>query len=87
MKDKKVHKAWKVIAIVLIILNLLFLLFYIIGTQSIKQEERQTSICYYDVCKDYPDASYDPETQVCDCYDYDVFGDLVYATSEYMGRR
>jgi hypothetical protein len=78
---------WKILAIILLVIVLLEngLIFW--GYASNSQVEKETNICYYDVCEDYSNAYYDSSNKVCDCYESDLMGNEVIAKSEYMGRR
>lgn len=35
---------------------------------------KNTNLCYYEICGDYPEAYYDSE--ICYCYDYDLMGEV-----------
>lgn len=86
-KLRKSRKAWRTATIVLTIVLALWLTLGIVAINGENRVIRETNICYYDVCGAYPYAEYDSVNKVCDCYDYDVLGDLVYKKSEYMGKR
>lgn len=78
---------WKVLFIIVLVLFLLENSLVVWGAVSNKQIEKQTNVCYYDICADYPDAYYDYQTKLCDCYDKDLMGNKIIAKTEYMGKR
>jgi len=73
---------WKTIAIVFIILFIIENMFigYMIylGNEDIKKETE----CLWDICGEHPYAEY--LDNVCYCYDYDLFGELVLDKTEVM---
>lgn len=73
---------WKILAIVFIILFALETLYIGWSVSYVMKEERLTNDCFYNICADYPDAYY--LEGVCTCYDYDMLGNLVPATTKYM---
>jgi hypothetical protein len=78
---------WKVLFIIILVLFVLENSLIVWGAVSNNKLEKETNICYYDVCEDYPNAYYDSSNKVCDCYESDLMGNEVIAKSEYMGRR
>ncbi len=76
---------WKAIAIIFIILFTLLIVFGIWAVAYANHDLKQQNICFYDICSGYPDAYY--FDQICECYDYDVIGNLIISKSEYMGKR
>lgn len=74
---------WKVVAIVFMILFIVENLLMIFGLYLINKETNQTMECYYEICKDYPDA-WLGEDNVCTCYDYDMFGEYVVAKEVWL---
>jgi hypothetical protein len=73
----------KVTAIIFIILLFLLETIYIVWSfLYYYSEQEKTSICYYDVCEDYPEVLY--QDNICYCYDYDVIGNLQVVKTEYM---
>ena len=60
-------ETWKIIAIIFTILFILETSFLAYSVVLVTQEEADIKECYYDLCKDYPDAYY--EGGVCACYD------------------
>jgi len=62
---------WKTIATILFVLLVLENAFIAWGLVLVDREEKQTNNCYYNVCADYPQADYNVDTGVCQCYDYD----------------
>ncbi|HDK42037.1 MAG TPA: hypothetical protein ENG87_01555 [Candidatus Pacearchaeota archaeon] len=85
MKKEKVSRGWRTLAIILLILSVSMIILTIISIHQNTQQVKNTNICYYDICSDYPDAYY--ENDVCTCYDYDVLGNEQVAYTEYMGKR
>ena len=77
MGGKMEKSGWKIIAVVFILLFLAETLFIIWGYHLVVNEEKKTMSCYYEVCKDYPDARYETQRSLCTCYDYDVLGQLM----------
>ena len=65
---------WKTIAIIFITLFVIENVFIVWSTILILREEKQTMECYYEICKDYPEAWL--EDGLCTCGDYDVLGNL-----------
>ena len=80
-------KAWKTIAIILLVIFILENSLMAYGYFSTKDIEKETNICYYDVCEGYPDAYYYYSDKICDCYDSDLMGNEILVKTEYMGRR
>jgi len=79
-ETKKNH--WKTVAIVFIILFAIETSFFIWSYKITITEERAIMECYYDICKDYPEAV--KEGDLCSCYDYDLLGEYVIAKQELM---
>jgi hypothetical protein len=78
---------WKVAAIIVICLLILENSFIYWGYSLNKKEQERQTMCYYNVCQDYPQAILDPDTNVCSCYDYDLLGNINYersVKSEYL---
>lgn len=73
---------WKILAITSWILLLVLVALAIWGMIDAKKEVERTTLCYYDICEEYPDALV--ESNVCFCYDYDVLGNLMIAKTEIM---
>ena len=64
-------------------------LFILWGFQILEGEEREITRekikmnkCYYDICKEYPEAKL--EDNVCFCYDYDNLGSLILVETKVM---
>jgi len=84
MEQKKSNK-WKIIGIIGIVVIVLFTLEnLLIGYLfvDIAKDNKNTNVCYYDICEKYPDAQY--EDGVCKCYDYDLTGYPALAKSKVM---
>jgi hypothetical protein len=75
-------KGWRTIAIIFIILFILENLLIAYGLYLINKEEKMIKECYYDICEEYPDASLNGD--ICTCYDYDLFGNLVNSKQRYL---
>jgi len=71
---------WKVLAIIFITLFILETAFVIWGMMLVSNEEAKTEECYYEVCRDYPDAWL--EGNICSCFEYDILGNLVVSKTE-----
>ena len=71
---------WKVIAIVFIILFILENSFFGWALWVDAELTADTNECYYDICADYPDAQL--IGSVCTCYDKDLMGNSVAATTK-----
>lgn len=84
---KQVKPIWKTIAIILMAILIILFVIVIWSNASYNKEMKETNICYFDVCEQYPDAEYDYYEKVCYCYDYDMMGDLVLSKTKYMGKR
>lgn len=78
----KMKNNWKSIAIIFIILFGLLLAYNLWAIGYVLSEEKKVNECFYDICEYYPDAEYDDN--LCTCYDYDTFGDLIVAKQKYM---
>lgn len=74
---------WKVVAIIFIGLFIVENLIIVWGFVLAHNEEKQTNICYYDICSEYPEADFTNE--LCSCYDYDVLGKLTIVKQKYLG--
>jgi len=75
---------WKALAIVLIAIQIIQICFVVWSVQSINHEEEQMNECYYNVCKDYPQA--DIQEGVCSCYYFDeVSGEYELSETAYIG--
>lgn len=74
---------WKVLAIIFFSLFMIETIFWLWMVKITINEENKILDCYYEICGDYPDASY--ENKICTCYDYDVIGDLIPSKYEVMG--
>ena len=68
-------ETWKTIAIIFIVLFILETAWICLGWYILITEENKTNECYYNVCSDYPEATY--ESGVCTCYDYDLMGEFI----------
>jgi len=73
---------WKTLAIILIAIMVLWLALGFWEVYDENKNNQRSTICYYDVCGEYPDAAYYSDTKVCACYDYDVLGSLVVSKYE-----
>ena len=73
---------WKVIAIVFIVLFTLETSFLVFSLMVYNKEVKDTNICYYEVCEDYPEAVL--EDGLCHCYGYSVLDELVLTKTEIM---
>ena len=73
---------WKTIAIIFIILFGLLLTYNIWSVNYYNNEVEKTNICFYDICADYIQASY--EEDICSCYEIDMVGEYIIAKTEYM---
>lgn len=71
---------WKVVAIIFIVLFSLETLMWVYSFYMYEKELKETKYCYYDVCADYPEASY--EEGICWCYDYDLVGNYKIVKTE-----
>jgi len=80
-------KFWKTLAIILLVIFILENSLMAYGYFLTEDIEKETNICYYDVCEGYPEAYYSYSDKICDCYDYDLIGNEVLVKTEYMGRR
>jgi len=65
---------WKIIAIIFIILFAIIIGIFIWSYNYTSNETERTNICYYEFCKDYPQANY--ADNLCTCYDYDLLNNL-----------
>ena len=63
---------WKVIAIVFMILFIIENLFLGYGLYLILEEDKKSNLCYYELCKEFPEANYD--SNICTCYQYNEDG-------------
>lgn len=68
---------WKITAIVFIVLFTMIIFFIGWGVTLFYGDEERKNECYYEVCKDYPEAGYDSNSFLCTCYDYDTLGNYV----------
>jgi len=75
-------KKWKTIAIIFIILFTVETLCLVTLNIIYASDEKKMNECYYDICEGYPDAYY--ESNICQCYGYDMFGELVITKEKYM---
>ena len=73
---------WRIIAVVCIAIVALIIISNFVNYATYEKEEAKMNECYYDICREYPDADYSED--VCYCYDYDVLGDLIIVDTEYM---
>jgi len=73
---------YKILAIVFIALFLVENIFFGWAYYSTYQQNKKTNICFYDICEQYPEATYDNE--ICTCYDYDVLGNFVQVKTKYL---
>lgn len=78
---------WKIFALIILVIFILENSLIVWGIVSNNKIEKDTNVCYYDICKDYPDAFYDSSSKLCDCYDNDLLGNQIIAKTEYMGKR
>jgi hypothetical protein len=86
MENNKTN-GWKVLAIILLVVVILENSLIAYGYFSNKQIEKETNVCYYDLCEDYPNAYYNYESKLCDCYENDLMGNEVIAKQIYTGKR
>ncbi len=75
---------WKIIAIIFIFLFIIENLLIGWGVIVIYEDEEKENQCYYEVCKDYPEATFDSRKSLCTCYDYDNLGNYVEAEYKIM---
>jgi hypothetical protein len=80
-------KGWKTLAIILIVIFILENALFIYSVNLVNKEAKETNICYYDICEEYPQADYDSYLKICNCYDYDLLDNLEIVKTEYMGKR
>lgn len=76
------NNKWRTIAIIFIILFILETALIVWSINIAYSEEDNWNECLYNICGEYPDAYY--QENVCECYDYDVLGNLMVAKTEYM---
>ena len=72
---------WKIIAIIFIALFVAETLFFCWGYYMVSKDEKNTNDCLYNFCAEYPDGYY--ESGLCECYDYDLLGNLIVAKTRY----
>lgn len=72
--------SWKALAIIFFALLVLENILLFIAYREVIDEENKTKECYYDICEDYIDATY--QDGVCFCYDTDMLGNLKIAKTE-----
>jgi len=65
---------WKTIAIIFLTLFILETAYCIWAVSAYYTEVENTNVCYYEFCKEYPEADY--IGGVCRCYDYDLMGNI-----------
>jgi hypothetical protein len=63
---------WKIVAVVFIVLFVLETAYIVWAVSIYQQEQKNTAICYYDICEEYPDAAYG--NGVCRCYKPNQYG-------------
>ena len=73
---------WKGLAIILFVILLSIAAFSAYIYHKVNLDEKNTQLCYYDVCEQYEDAAY--KDNVCFCYTKSLLGDLVVAKTEVM---
>lgn len=73
---------WRALSILLIIILIVENVWLWGGYIYIKSQEDRTNRCFYDVCSDYEEASF--ERNVCTCYDKDVLGKWALGKTKYM---
>lgn len=73
---------WKILGMIILILFLIENLFFFLAISYAEAEEEKTYECYYEICKDYPDA--EREGDLCHCYDFDLLEQLTLVKTEYM---
>lgn len=76
MEKKMNKKHWKILAIIFIFLFIVENMYIGYGFHLLAQEVENTNLCYYDICGEYEQASY--EDNVCICYSVDT------TTQEYI---
>ena len=82
MTNQIKNNKWKTIAIIFIVLFTLETSIWIWAFWDLTRDDARIKECYYDVCGEYPEANY--EDDICYCYEYDFFGELVLTKTEYM---
>ena len=80
------NNGWKTAAIVFILLFVLENAIFVFAVIGADNEQKQISVCYYDVCADYSQADYDTNYKLCNCYDDDLLGNPKLAKQTYMGK-
>lgn len=65
---------WKVLSIILIMILVLENVFIIYSINLVDKEKKDTLVCYYDVCKDYPQSTF--VDNLCTCYEKDILGNF-----------
>lgn len=73
---------WKFVAILFITLFIVENLFFTWALYYTIQEEKKTYKCYYEVCEEYPEASY--VGGICTCYEYDNLGYPIEVKTRWM---
>ena len=63
---------WKVAAIVFFILLVIENLIFGWALYSVFEDDKKFNQCYYELCKEFPEATY--ASGVCTCYQYDEYG-------------
>jgi len=66
---------WKTIAIIFMILFILETAYCIWAVSLYYDEIEDTNVCYYEFCREYPQA--DLTEGICTCYDLDILGKLI----------
>jgi len=74
---------WKTIAIIFLVLFILETAYLVWAVSLYYTEVENTNVCYYEVCKDYPQAEL--SDGICTCYDYDLIGNLQAVDWKVMG--
>jgi len=75
---------WKIIAIISIVIALVEGMFIGYSIAYANMVDFNTKECYYNICKDSPEAYYDPSEEVCSCYGYDLYGEITLEKTKYM---
>ncbi|KKN16033.1 hypothetical protein LCGC14_0979950 [marine sediment metagenome] len=63
---------WKVTAIIFMVLFIIENLLFGYGFYLINEDDKKADICYYELCKEFPEATY--EVNICTCYQYNEDG-------------
>ncbi len=81
MEKQKIN-GWKVTAIIFICLFAGLLILNIWAVASVINDEEETNQCYYNVCSEYIEATYDEG--ICRCYNINSTGEYELVKTEYF---